>query len=418
MLGDNGQFYVPPELVPIYVEELLPLASIITPNQFEAEKLSGVGIACEADAARAVDALHRTGVPRVVVTSLEFKNDGAGPEEAAAIWMLCSEAGAAGAAGPLARIEALPRRYWLKLPRLERSFVGCGDLFASLLLSWLHRGHPGPCRFPAAAERAAGAMQGVLARTLASGNEELRIVQSAGDILRPVPAWRAAPAMARYDGVIFDMDGTLTEPGHIDFKAMRAAAGIPPGADILKHVNAMPDAAARAAAHAAVERCEAEGIERMRLRPHLRPIVAELRERRVRMAIATRNNAKALDRFLEVAELKGCRGGGGDGTDEEAFFSPAMDRDALPVNKPDPAVARKALDEWGMGGRPERALFVGDHADDIACGQAAGCATCLIRTPDTTPEALAMADWVVDDLVQVAEIVLGITSRGSARAYQ
>ena len=44
VLGDDGQFYVPPELVPIYREQLLPLASIITPNQFEAEQLSGVTI--------------------------------------------------------------------------------------------------------------------------------------------------------------------------------------------------------------------------------------------------------------------------------------------------------------------------------------------------------------------------------------
>lgn len=37
VLGDNGQLYVPKELVAIYRDRLVPLADIITPNQFEAE---------------------------------------------------------------------------------------------------------------------------------------------------------------------------------------------------------------------------------------------------------------------------------------------------------------------------------------------------------------------------------------------
>ena len=36
-MGDNGKMYVPQELLPVYREEIMPLADIITPNQFEAE---------------------------------------------------------------------------------------------------------------------------------------------------------------------------------------------------------------------------------------------------------------------------------------------------------------------------------------------------------------------------------------------
>lgn len=36
-MGDNGQMYVPKELLEIYRDKLLPLADVITPNQFEAE---------------------------------------------------------------------------------------------------------------------------------------------------------------------------------------------------------------------------------------------------------------------------------------------------------------------------------------------------------------------------------------------
>lgn len=37
VLGDDGEFYTPQELVSIYREEVIPLADVVTPNQFEAE---------------------------------------------------------------------------------------------------------------------------------------------------------------------------------------------------------------------------------------------------------------------------------------------------------------------------------------------------------------------------------------------
>ncbi len=37
VLGDNGALYVPQEFVPLYRSDIIPLATIITPNQTEAE---------------------------------------------------------------------------------------------------------------------------------------------------------------------------------------------------------------------------------------------------------------------------------------------------------------------------------------------------------------------------------------------
>ena len=41
VLGDNGKLYVPEELVGLYEKEVVPLADILTPNQFEVEQLTG-----------------------------------------------------------------------------------------------------------------------------------------------------------------------------------------------------------------------------------------------------------------------------------------------------------------------------------------------------------------------------------------
>ncbi|KAL9689730.1 hypothetical protein QQ045_010119 [Rhodiola kirilowii] len=42
VMGDEGKLYVPPELVSVYREMVVPVASMLTPNQFEAEQLTGL----------------------------------------------------------------------------------------------------------------------------------------------------------------------------------------------------------------------------------------------------------------------------------------------------------------------------------------------------------------------------------------
>ena len=72
VMGDHGKFYVPEALLPVYRDQILPLADIITPNQFEAELLSGMKITSEQDAFKAMDILHSKGTKSVVITSSEL----------------------------------------------------------------------------------------------------------------------------------------------------------------------------------------------------------------------------------------------------------------------------------------------------------------------------------------------------------
>jgi len=44
VLGDNGKFYVPEALVEVYKAKLLPLATVLTPNGFEVEQLTGLKV--------------------------------------------------------------------------------------------------------------------------------------------------------------------------------------------------------------------------------------------------------------------------------------------------------------------------------------------------------------------------------------
>lgn len=69
VLGDDGRLYLPAEMVGLYKSDLLPLATIITPNQFEAEQLTGASVSTEQEALQACQALMQKG-PKAVVRHL------------------------------------------------------------------------------------------------------------------------------------------------------------------------------------------------------------------------------------------------------------------------------------------------------------------------------------------------------------
>ncbi|MCV5604402.1 PfkB family carbohydrate kinase, partial [Escherichia coli] len=49
-------------------DELLALVDIITPNETEAEKLTGIRVESDEDAAKAADVLHAKGIGTVMIT--------------------------------------------------------------------------------------------------------------------------------------------------------------------------------------------------------------------------------------------------------------------------------------------------------------------------------------------------------------
>ena len=130
VMGDLGPgLYIPAELVAIYRDEVLPVATVITPNMFEAEKLTGMDIKNDGDAVRACRAMHTRGPRTIVLTSLEYEGEGKGE------LITCIASQMDGSEQQLHRI-LLPR-----VPSPNGGYTGTGDLSAALLLAWTHR-HP------------------------------------------------------------------------------------------------------------------------------------------------------------------------------------------------------------------------------------------------------------------------------------
>ncbi|KAL6007449.1 hypothetical protein ACLOJK_032946 [Asimina triloba] len=70
VMGDEGKLYVPRELVDVYREKVVPVASMLTPNQFEAELLTGFRIHSESDGLEACNVLHAAGPSKVLYNEL------------------------------------------------------------------------------------------------------------------------------------------------------------------------------------------------------------------------------------------------------------------------------------------------------------------------------------------------------------
>lgn len=131
VLGDNGKLYVPQNLVSIYRNEVIPVADVVTPNQFEVEQLTGICIKNMNDAKLAACHLHDLGPSLVVITSLVFEleadNDD-GSERTITVFASQRDQREDG---------SVKDSVWcIETPVLDGHYTGTGDICAALLLGW------------------------------------------------------------------------------------------------------------------------------------------------------------------------------------------------------------------------------------------------------------------------------------------
>ena len=217
---------------------------------------------------------------------------------------------------------------------------------------------------------------------------------------RAVAAARAVMARRRRVGaIVFDMDGTLTVPGAIDFASMRARVGVPPGEDILRHISspALPELE-RARLRGIVEEEEALGTVRCALMPDAGHLFEWLAARRAlrpgtRVGLITRNNSAAMARTIELIGVPGA-------------FDMALSREwGGGPPKPHAAPLLSMLRAWGV--EPEEAVMVGDSRDDVLCGRGAGALCVLVGGRDDA----GGPDHVVPTLAALCELLDALDPR-------
>jgi pyridoxine kinase len=178
VLGDAGHFYVPRELVQVYREQVIPLANVVTPNQFEVEQLTGISCKTIQDALKACRALHNMGPQLVFITSIVLEGDDS-------IAILASQQSS----------DGTTQAWRIDSPLLPGQYTGTGDLCAALLLG--HTANSNEDDLPCAMEKVANSMFAIIQRTHESSNDdsvasrELKLVQSKRDIENPPDSFKA-----------------------------------------------------------------------------------------------------------------------------------------------------------------------------------------------------------------------------------
>jgi len=160
VLGDHGRLYVPASLAEAVSRHLVPLATLITPNPFELETLTGRQVGDEGAALAAARGLLNATTQAVLVTSAH--------EESERVGLLLVTA-------------ARAWRLWTPRYRFSITPNGSGDLLAGLwLLESLRRGGD----LLGAARLAVARLLAVIARTAAEDRRELLLVAAQEDLVR------------------------------------------------------------------------------------------------------------------------------------------------------------------------------------------------------------------------------------------
>mmetsp|Transcript_9878 Transcript_9878/g.11289 ORF Transcript_9878/g.11289 Transcript_9878/m.11289 type:complete len:337 (+) Transcript_9878:203-1213(+) len=188
VMGDHGKLYVPEALVSIYREEVVPHVSVLTPNQFELELLTGIEISSMKDVKECFSILHSKGVETIVLTSCSISLDENAEESSSGKSFLVASCIVQEQGLMSSDLKTTNSVYVASYPLIEGSYTGTGDLIAALLLAWTTKLGDD---FPMAIRKAVSTMQSVLKRTLkakkegVNGNNELLLIQSRKSIEIP-----------------------------------------------------------------------------------------------------------------------------------------------------------------------------------------------------------------------------------------
>ena len=125
VMGDVGRgFYVKPDIPAMFKNEVIPIADIITPNQFELEELTGINTGVIENAIKAIYAMHEKGPSVILITSyMEEAMSANNCRENREISMLASDK------------TGIYRITTPELPFGQHDASGSGDLTASVFLS-------------------------------------------------------------------------------------------------------------------------------------------------------------------------------------------------------------------------------------------------------------------------------------------
>jgi pyridoxine kinase len=162
VIGDvEGGIFVRPGIAEFMRDRAVPMADIITPNQFELDLLSGGASATLDEARQAIGIVHATGPKIILVTSY---------------------LGETTPSGSLDLLASDGMDLWrVRTPKLDLAINGAGDAIAALF--FVHALESGSV--PGALAAATASIHGLLLRTLEAGSREILLIGAQDEFVDP-----------------------------------------------------------------------------------------------------------------------------------------------------------------------------------------------------------------------------------------
>lgn len=168
--------------------------------------------------------------------------------------------------------------------------------------------------------------------------------------------------------VVFDLDGTLSKPGAIDFARLRRRLQIPASSDILSWAKQQPHASELLGIIAEEEELGLANLQRM---DGLEELFLHLRSRAplLRTGILTRNSESVMHRSLHTLGFHSPSVAQEGAAPPLHTFDMLLSREWGPP-KPHPAALLHMAASWGV--EPFEMVMIGDSGDDTLAAKAAG----------------------------------------------
>jgi HAD superfamily hydrolase (TIGR01509 family) len=192
--------------------------------------------------------------------------------------------------------------------------------------------------------------------------------------------------------VLFDFDGTLTEPGSLDFGVIREAIGCPKGRPVLEFINGMPSQVKRAKASRILDEYEADAARRSRPNAGAEAALRFLRARGLGVGIISRNSLASIETALKNFEHI-----------EPSDFAVILSRDDPVSPKPNPEGILAAAKAFGVP--VAQVLVVGDFVFDVEAGQKAGALTAFLTNRGSSHPCALPSDFTLQDLGELTDVV-------------
>jgi HAD superfamily hydrolase (TIGR01509 family) len=186
--------------------------------------------------------------------------------------------------------------------------------------------------------------------------------------------------------VIFDLDGTITQP-YFDFDAIREEIGLArDSGPVLESMEKMTPQQ-RQEAERILHYHEEKAVTESKLNAGAGQTLSALRAAGIHVGVLTRNkrsNALAISRKHDLR------------------FDAVVGREDGPV-KPDAFGVLQLCRQFGV--QPQETLLAGDYLFDLLCAKAAGAVAVLLANHDQAAEFAEHADFCIDHIGGVLEII-------------